>query len=154
MKLKQNLFLVLAMALSFSLSQCIVLETISGVSTSLNSVSTGLGSISDSLKSISGSLTSSSGGDEKKDSHYYNDVKSLTVIAVKDSLDSRTYLRELGNVARSHGIVDWRSVPSTVEAIGEGLKEAGVSNSDYQMLRNSLTNTKVVAVLDSGYSAM
>ncbi|MBW7857800.1 MAG: putative lipoprotein [Leptonema sp. (in: Bacteria)] len=154
MKLKQNLFLVLAMALSFSLSQCIILETISGVSTSLNSVSTGLGSISDSLKSISGSLTSSSGGDDKKGSHYYNDVKSLTMIALNDSLDSKTYLRELGNVARSHGIVDWRSMPSTVEAIGEGLKEAGVSNSDYQMLRNSLTNTKIVAVLDSGYFAM
>lgn len=143
--------------LSLSLSQCVVFEALSSVSTSVRSASDLFDSVSKSLKSISSSLESSSGGDEKTSGIYRREVRALTVLAVKEKMDSPTFLREVGRIARSHGIVDWAGMPATVQAIGEGLKEAGVSAEDYRAIREMLLKEKkerTVAALDLGYSGM
>lgn len=152
-----RLITVSVLMLSLSLSQCVVFEALGSVSSSVDSASDLLESVSDSLKSISSSLESSSGDDEKASGIYHREVRSLTVLAVKEKMDSPTFLREVGRIARSHGIVDWAGTPVTVQAIGEGLKEAGVSSGDYAAIRQSLVSggkSRTVAALDSGYSGM
>lgn len=152
-----RLITVFALLLSLSLSNCIVFEALGSVSSSVTSASDLLGSVSDSLKSISSSLESSSGGDEE-DSHLFRrEVRSLTVLAVKENMDSTTFLREVAQLARKHGIVDWARTPATVQGIGEGLKEAGIPSGEYRNLREHLLaegRVRTVAALDRGYAGM
>lgn len=152
-----RLITVSVLMLSLSLSQCVVFEALGSVSRSVDSASDLLESVSDSLKSISSSLESSSGDDKKESGIYHREVRSLTVLAVREKMDSPTFLREVGRIARSHGIVDWASMPVTVQAMGEGLKEAGLSSEDYNNIRKSLLSggkTRTVAALDRGYSGL
>ena len=149
-----RLVTVSVLALSLSLSQCVVFESLGSVSTSVNSISNLLGSISDSLKSISSSLESSSGDDKKTSEIYFGEVRSLTAMAVRENMPSADYLAELSKTARLHGVVDWAGTPATVVAMGEGIRDAGVSAEQYNQLRQSLIDTGAVvtvAALDLGY---
>ncbi|MCR9141910.1 MAG: putative lipoprotein [bacterium] len=107
------------------------------VSNALGGASTSLESISTSVTSISGSLASSSassGDDEEdaeneKDEAFRRDVRNYTAAFARQSGGSATdYQRELGRIARTHGLVNWRtqSASQTFQAIGAGLQAAGL----------------------------
>ncbi len=86
------------------------------------------GKSSDSSKSSSASSGSSDNKSEK--AAYIRDITNLTVAAVKENHPAETYLREIGRIAKSHGITDWEREKSTFTAIGKGLKAAVISDED------------------------
>jgi hypothetical protein len=87
------------------------------------------GASSDSSKSSS----ASSGGSETdpKDAKraFMSDVSAYTTSAAKGD-DAQAYLRELGDIAKRHGITDWERDTATYNAIGTGLRRAGISRDD------------------------
>ncbi len=87
------------------------------------------GASSDSSKSSS----ASSGGSETepKDAKraYMADVSAYTTSAAKGD-DAQAYLQELGDIAKRHGITDWERDTATYNAIGTGLRRAGISRDD------------------------
>ena len=99
------------------------------------SFSTSSKSISDSISGSSGSIsdssTSSGGSDDSKSSDkealYREDVRSLTAAYVRDGGDVASFQRELGSIARQHGVSDWEAVAATWTGIGEGLRQGDAS---------------------------
>ncbi len=87
------------------------------------------GASSDSSKSSS----ASSGGSETdpKDAKraYMSDVSAYTTSAAKGN-DAKAYLRELGSIAKRHGITDWERDTATYNAIGTGLRRAGIARDE------------------------
>ena len=87
------------------------------------------GTSSDSSKSSS----ASSGGSETapKDAKrtYMSDVSAYTTSAAKSD-DAQAYLRELGSIAEQNGITDWERDTATYNAIGTGLRRAGISRDE------------------------
>lgn len=141
------------------LSACIVLETSGAVSSGSESVSKILDSISDSVKSISrsieGSSESSSGdSDEEKERSgaFFRDVRALVAVCAREDVPANNLMREIGALARSHGIPDWEALDGTIVAIGNGLQEGGLKRSDYAILRGRLIEQRrTLALLDQGY---
>ena len=101
-----------------------ILALLAGCSFSYSS-----GTSSDSSKSSS----ASSGGSETdpKDAKrtFMGDVSAYTSSAAKGD-DSQAYLRELGSIAERNGITDWERDTATYNAIGTGLRRAGVARDD------------------------
>lgn len=154
--MKKSPLLSLSFGLLAMLSACAVLETSGAVSSGSESASRLLDSISDSVKSISrsieGSSESSSGGDEEKNEAFYRDVRALVAVCVRENLPSSDLMREIGGLARSHGIPDWQGLPGTVSAIGNGLRDGGLHESQYERLRQRLQKGgRTLALLDRGY---
>lgn len=154
--MKKRSLLSLSFVLLGMLSACAVLETSGAVSSGSESASKILDSISDSVKSISrsidGSSESSSGGDDEKNEAFYRDVRALVAVCVRENLPSADLMREIGVLARSHGILDWQGLPGTVSAIGSGLRDGGLSESEYGRLRQRLQQgARTLALLDRGY---
>jgi hypothetical protein len=87
------------------------------------------GASSDSSKSSS----ASSGGSETdpKDAKrtFMGDVSAYTTSAAKGD-DAQAYLRELGSIAERNGITDWERDTATYNAIGTGLRRAGIARDD------------------------
>jgi hypothetical protein len=87
------------------------------------------GTSSDSSKSSS----ASSGGSETdpKDAKrtYMSDVSTYTTSAAKGD-DAQAYLREVGSIAERNGITDWERDTATYNAIGTGLRRAGISRDE------------------------
>lgn len=121
------------------LSSCAVFTSLSNASDSvsgaLGGASTSLESISTSVQSISGSLASSSGSsvdDEEEESEekeaFRRDVRNYTAAFVVTGGSQTQFERELGRIARLHGLVNWRtqSAGLTFQAIGAGLQTAGL----------------------------
>ncbi len=101
-----------------------ILTLLAGCSFSYSS-----GASSDSSKSSSNSSTSSGASDtDQKDARtaYMSDVSSYTTSAVKgDNADA--YMSELGSIAKRYGITDWERNTDTYNAIGTGLRRAGIT---------------------------
>jgi hypothetical protein len=101
-----------------------ILALLAGCSFSYSS-----GTSSDSSKSSS----ASSGGSETdpKDAKrtFMGDVSAYTTSAAKGD-DAQAYLRELGSIAERNGITDWERDTATYNAIGTGLRRAGIARDD------------------------
>jgi hypothetical protein len=119
--------------------------SVQSISTSLNSIS----SISSSLGSISGS--SSSKKDKEKDALYKRDVRDLTFLIVQSNQDS-DFTYEIQTLAFRHGLSDWRNLESSFLGIGEGLKMAGVRESEFSSIAKGISKyPKHFQLLLSGY---
>jgi hypothetical protein len=57
------------------------------------------------------------------------DVSAYTTSAAKGD-DAQAYLRELGSIAERNGITDWERDTATYNAIGTGLRRAGIARDD------------------------
>jgi len=107
-----------------------ILSLMAGCSFSYSS-----GTSSDSSKSSSNSSTSSTSsspsGTDHKDAKtsYLSDVSTYTTSAAKGG-DAEGYLRELGSIAKRHGITDWERDTGTYNAIGTGLRRAGITREE------------------------
>ncbi len=113
--------------LTKAIALLVILSLMAGCSFSYSS-----GTSSDSSKSSSNSSTSSSpSGTDHKDAKtsYMSDVSAYTTSAAKGG-DAEGYLRELGSIAKRHGITDWERDTDTYNAIGTGLRRAGITREE------------------------
>jgi len=96
------------------------------------SLSYSSGTSSDSSKSSSHSSGSSSPSDEGGESDkasYMGDVSAFTARVAREG-DTEDFMRELGKIAEKHGITDWERDTATYNAIGTGLRRAGITREE------------------------
>jgi hypothetical protein len=84
-------------------------------------------SISASSKSSSDSSASSSGSSSPGDTAYFDDVRSATEAYAKSGGPFDAYQKQLGDLAKQHGVTNWEENLGTYAAIGEGLGQAKAS---------------------------
>jgi hypothetical protein len=84
-------------------------------------------SISASSKSSSDSSASSSGSSSPGDTAYFDDVRSTTEAYAKSGGPFDAYQKQLGDLAKQHGVTNWEENLGTYAAIGEGLGQAKAS---------------------------
>ncbi len=87
------------------------------------------GASSDSSKSSSASSGASESDPKDAKKSFMSDVSAYTTSAAKGD-DAQAYLRELGSIAEQHGITDWERDTATYNAIGTGLRRAGISRDE------------------------
>ena len=83
-----------------------------------------------SRSSTSPSRSSARAGEQqvqKVAQNYQEDVAALTLLYVGSEGSSLDFQRELGQISKSYGIVDWDNTPETYIAIGTGLKRGMIS---------------------------
>lgn len=131
---------ILAFVFTLGSSGCVIFSSISTSSQSLDSISTSvtsiLGSISSSVASISKSSTPDKKGEEDT-SHYSKDVETLVSISSQDNHLVLNLEKDIERLARINGVVDWRQKRTTYTAFGSGLRIAGYSSSQVQMILSS-----------------
>ena len=101
-----------------------ILALLAGCSFSYSS-----GTSSDSSKSSSASSGGSETDPKDAKSSFMSDVSAYTTSAAKGG-DAQAYLRELGSISERHGITDWERDTATYNAIGTGLRRAGISRDE------------------------
>lgn len=101
-----------------------ILALLAGCSFSYSS-----GKSSDSSKSSSNSSSPSDTDQKDAKTAYKSDVSAYTTSAAKDG-NAEDYMRELGSIAKRHGITDWERDTATYNAIGSGLRRAGVTREE------------------------
>lgn len=101
-----------------------ILALLAGCSFSYSS-----GKSSDSSKSSSNSSSPSDTDQKDAKTAYKSDVSAYTTSAAKDG-NAEDYMRELGSIAKRHGITDWERDTATYNAIGSGLRRAGVTQEE------------------------
>ncbi len=108
-----------------------ILTLLAGCSFSYSSGASSDSSATSSDSSKSSSASSGGSETEPKDAKeaYMSDVSAYTTGAAKGD-DPEAYLRELGDIAQRHGITDWERDTATYNAIGTGLRRAGISRDD------------------------
>ena len=132
-------------------SSCTFLTSVS------DSVSSAMGSISTSLNSMSGSISgisSSSGGEASSASKQYrNDVGLLTILHLRGRSSADGFKRDLSDVAAKHGVADWESNGTTFIGVGQGLKRAGVSESEFRDFLARLASPSAAGLVKRGYES-
>ena len=96
----------------------------------LNGCSFSTSSKHSSKSSSSPSRSSSGGGEEsvhQSATSLQEEVEALTILYVGSSGAATDFQREIGQIAKGHGTVDWENQPIIFSAIGVGLKKAGVT---------------------------
>ncbi len=101
-----------------------ILALLAGCSFSYSS-----GKSSDSSKSSSNSSSPSDTDQKDAKTAYKSDVSAYTTSAAKGG-NAEDYMRELGSIAKRHGITDWERDTATYNAIGSGLRRAGVTREE------------------------
>jgi hypothetical protein len=131
-----------------------------GCSISASSVS--LSDSSGSLSKSSGTSTRSSGKSsdssspaEAEDPGYQADVSDYTASYVTSGGDLDAFEREIGALARKHGIADWAGSRSTYVAIGDGLASAHVDARTLEDYKATLggADPYLEAAIQEGYDA-
>ncbi len=110
-------------------------------------------SISGSFRGLS--VSSGSGGKDESNTAYRRDLRAFAAQFAKAGGSSDEFLRGIGRVAESHGVTHWEGDADTLAAIGEGLRDAGVSAADMEALRtrSAQSDPQVVARVLEGYAA-
>lgn len=97
------------------------------VTTMVGAGCAGAADSSASSASIS-SLSASSTAPAAAPHAYSTDLENTVVLAMHRDTDDNELLRRIGIVAERHGLRDWESVEDTFVAIGEGMRQAGVTS--------------------------
>jgi len=87
------------------------------------------GTSSDSSKSSSASSGGSESDPKDAKEAFMSDVSTYTTSAAKGD-DAQAYMQELGSIAKRHGITDWERDTGTYNAIGTGLRRAGITRDE------------------------
>lgn len=79
------------------------------------------------------SFSSGSTGDEAatKES-YQRDLRQYSAVFVRSGGTQADFLRGVSHIAENHGIAHWEAEPATPFAIGQGMREANVSEAEMQ----------------------
>ncbi|MFK5922501.1 MAG: putative lipoprotein [Verrucomicrobiota bacterium] len=84
-----------------------------------------------SISSLSGS-SASSAANHHHHSAYYNDVRESTAAAIIAQASTAEVLRSVSRAAKQHGISDWEAEQDSYIALGEGLRQAGLTQDQAQ----------------------
>jgi hypothetical protein len=79
------------------------------------------------------------GGRERE--RYLEDVRSYTAANVRGGVPLETFQKELGDLARAHGLTNWEDDGTTYLGIGEGLSDAAVGPAQLEMYKTSLSRS-------------
>ncbi len=120
------------------------------------------GSSSDSSSSPFKSSSKSSSGDdeegekkEETETAFQRDVRNYTVGFARtvDEHDIESFQRDLGAIAEGYGITDWERTGGTFVAIGRGLGESELENTNAKQLAVALSNEDYdrLMLIRSGY---
>lgn len=113
-------------------------------------------SISSSFESSSGSSASSSrSSSPERAAAYREDVRDYTQAYVKSGGDYATFSRGLGSIASKHGVSNWEADNDTYVGIGEGLKQAGVTQMQLEVWKTNLAagDASKAAAIQKGYDS-
>src|SRR5258706_6234518 len=100
-----------------------------------------LDSISSPFSWSSDSIASSSRSSSRNRSEdYRNDVANYTQAQVQSGGDFPTFTRGLSQIAAKHGVSDWESDSNTYVGIGQGLKRAGVTQTQVDVWGTNLSH--------------
>ncbi len=121
--------LALALAASLPLAGCKAISA--SITSPSDSISGSFEAIGGSLKAIS---TSSSGAGDGNalDESYRRDLRAYAAAFVETGGTQGEFLRGISRIAEGHGVTDWESRPDTLRAIGQGLRDASVSEAQLQ----------------------
>ncbi len=108
-----------------------------------------------SSKSISGSFdaisTSSGSGPEEptpNQTSYRRDLRQFAaVFALSQGGTREEFLRGVARIAEDHGVSHWEAEPITPRAIGEGLRDANLSEAEMEAFVNDVGRDKPAAQL-------
>lgn len=149
--MKSTLMRVFAFAMFCLFSSCTFLTSVS------DSVSSAMGSISTSLNSMSGSISgissSSTGAASAASLQYKNDVGLLTVLHLRGRSSADGFKRDLSDVALRHGVLDWESNGITFLGVGQGLKKAGVSETEFKNFLARIASPDAARLVQKGYES-
>ena len=76
-----------------------------------------------------------------RDRHYLEDVRSYTAANVRAGVPLETFQKELGELARAHGLTHWEEDEATYVGIGEGLSDAAVGKNELEMYKTSFSRS-------------
>jgi hypothetical protein len=79
------------------------------------------------------------GGRERE--RYLEDVRRYTAANVREGVQLETFQKELGELARAHGLTHWEEDETTYVGIGEGLSDAAVGKADLEMYKTSFSRS-------------
>ncbi len=108
-----------------------------------------------SSRSIAGSFdaistSSGSGGSTEPTTNttsYQRDLRQYAAVFVKGSGTTDEFLRGVAQIAEDHGITHWESDAITPRAIGEGLRDAQLSEAQMDAFVDSVGRDKPAAQL-------
>jgi len=124
-------------------------QVISAIITSPSDSSAG------SSRSIAGSFdaisTSSGSGSEPQPkpntTSYVRDLREYTSVFAKTPGSREDFLRGVARIAEDHGFSDWESQAATPRAIGEGLRDAGLTAAQMDEFVETVGRDKPAAQL-------
>src|SRR5947208_15538542 len=127
----------------FLLVGCSISTSLSTSSTSSQSSSTSSTSSSTSSDSSSRSSESSSRSSmrDERQPRYLEDVRRYTAANVRAGVQLETFEKELGELARSHGLTQWEDDEATYLGIGEGLSDAAVGTTELEMDKTTFSRS-------------
>lgn len=119
------------------------------ISTSLSTSSQSSQSVSDSSASSSASsessspLTSSSRSSTsiERQTRYREEVRSYTAAYLRSGVQFDAFEKELGDLARSHGLTHWEEDETTYVGIGEGLGDAAVGEAQFEIYKTRFSRS-------------
>ncbi|TGK46692.1 putative lipoprotein [Leptospira bouyouniensis] len=145
--------LISALALFTSVNNCSILDSASGSASRLGV------SVSDStsalVKSISKSISSISESEkEKAMNEYKEDIIASVSLQIRYENQKQELENQLALIAKKHGVVAWKSNPSTYIAIGQGLKQAKLTPSEMKLVTEDVAKQNVVVakLVSKGYN--
>ncbi len=98
---------------------------------------TGSSASSASISSLSASSTAPAAAPHA----YATDLANTVILAMRRGTEDDELLRQIGIVAERHGLRDWESVADTFAAIGDGLRQAGVSGDKAGAVANLVSGS-------------
>lgn len=101
------------------------------------------------------SASSSASSSRDRAEEYRNDVAGYTQAQVQSGGDFDTFTRGLGRVAAQHGVSNWESDTDTYVGIGQGLKRAGMTQTQVDVWKTNLSkgDASKAAAIQRGYDA-
>ncbi|TGL87958.1 putative lipoprotein [Leptospira congkakensis] len=148
----KHLSIVSVIAVLLSFNNCSFLDS---ASTSISRLGV---SVSDSasalVKSVSNSISSiSDSGKEKAMNEYKEDIIASVALQIRYENQKQELENQLSAIAKSHGVVAWRSNSATYIAIGQGLKQANLAPSEMKIVAEDVAkqNPVVAKLILDGY---
>jgi len=111
---------------------------------------------SDSVSNVVSSPFKWSSNSSSPDDDSSTDVSNATESWALASTDVAALQRDVTRIAASYGVTDWRSDPITFQAIGKGLRRAGIAPPRYESIKAELAagEPRAAAWIQNGYDAV
>lgn len=113
-------------ALTFATYGCTISNAvIDGTSNVLSATGNAVAGV---LRAIANS--SASNGSSARNDHYERDLREYTAMFMRSGGTQADFLRGVSRIAENHGIAHWEAEAGTPFAIGQGMREADVSEAE------------------------